>query len=157
LCNPGQVVSNGRLTEALWAATPPASAGDNLRVYIHRLRQALGAQRITGRGQPGYAVTVRPGELDAARFVHVARTACQALAAQEDHVARERAAEAIALWRGRPFADLDGEPALRDEASRLEHHLLTAIECRAEAELRLGNNALVITELCALVDKYPYH
>src|SRR5262249_40586439 len=30
-------------------------------------------------------------------------------------------------------------------------------ECRAEAELRLGNNAIVITELCTLVDKYPYH
>lgn len=157
LCHPDVAVSTDRLVSALWSGPPPASAADNIRVYVHRLRSILGTARIEGRGRPGYAVVAAPEEVDALRFLKLVDRGREALRRGAAEPARQRLAAAIALWRARPFADLEGEPALRELSDLLERHLLAATESRVEADLRLGNDDAVIVEMPDLIARHPYH
>jgi peptide/nickel transport system substrate-binding protein len=69
--------------------------------------------------------------------------------------ASRRFRQAEALWRGRPLADLEFEPFARLEVERLEELRLASVEERIEAELQLGRDAELVTELQALVGDYP--
>src|SRR5690349_21506718 len=60
-------MSTDVLVEALWGSTVPRGAGSSLRVYVHRLRKALGGGRI-GRRADGYVIELGPHELDVERF-----------------------------------------------------------------------------------------
>ena len=64
-------------------------------------------------------------------------------------------AEALGLWRGRPFADLDDEPFVRDAIVVLDEAWLVAMEQRIEADLALGRHAQLVGELRALVRRHP--
>ena len=156
LCHAGQPVSPDRLIDALWGSEPLPSAASNLHVYVHRLRKALGTDRIIGRGGAGYTLNVLPGELDAARFIELGTDGQAAVAAGDMLRADRRLREALALWRGDPFSDLDGEPALREEIARLTEHRLIFLEHRIDADLGLWRHADLIPELSALTGEYPY-
>src|SRR5215210_7417067 len=60
-------VSAERLVEALWADDPPPTAHNALQVHVSRLRATLKEERLA-KARGGYALTVRPDELDLARF-----------------------------------------------------------------------------------------
>lgn len=156
LCHAGQSVSPERLIDALWGSEPLPSAASNLHVYVHRLRKVLGSDRIVGRGGAGYTLSVLPGELDAARFIELGTDGQAALAAGDMMLADRRLREALALWRGDPFSDLDGEPALREEIARLIEHRLIFLEHRIDADLGLWRHSDLIPELSALAADYPY-
>jgi DNA-binding winged helix-turn-helix (wHTH) protein len=112
-------VSQRRLMEALWD-TPPASAAENLRLYVHQLRRALGnGERIT-REPSGYAVTVHSGELDAQTFSDAAANGSRVLAAGDAEQASRMLTEALSLWRGPAYGDLAEAPVIRQAALRLE-------------------------------------
>ena len=66
----GSVVSTDRLVDIVWAGEPPAGAEKTLRSYVTRLRQALDPDRdeLIAFRQPGYALDLRPDELDSAVF-----------------------------------------------------------------------------------------
>ena len=49
----GEVVSAGRLIDAVWGDEPPRSAGKTLQNYVLRLRKALGPSVIETQA-PGY-------------------------------------------------------------------------------------------------------
>jgi DNA-binding SARP family transcriptional activator len=65
-----RVVPVDVLAEALWGSAAPPSARNTVRNYVKRLRDVLGeAGRTRISTQPGgYAMRVRPGELDVRRF-----------------------------------------------------------------------------------------
>ncbi len=63
--------------------------------------------------------------------------------------------EALALWRGHPYADVPGSARLEAEARRLEQLRLGAVEDRVEAELALGRHAELLPELEVLTDEFP--
>jgi len=85
LLHANEVVSTDRLIDAIWGASPPASAANALQVHVHTLRVALGGDRIVTRA-PGYVLRVEPGELDADRFRALVDD-------DEPH-------DALSLWRG---------------------------------------------------------
>ena len=62
---------------------------------------------------------------------------------------------ALALWRGRPYADLDHIPGLEAEVRRLEELRLIAVELRIDADLATGRHEAVIGELEALAAEHP--
>src|SRR6185437_13155401 len=62
-----QPVTDDALFAAVWGPTPPRRADASLRVYVHHLRQVLGAARIV-RSAAGYRIVVYSGELDVDRF-----------------------------------------------------------------------------------------
>jgi DNA-binding SARP family transcriptional activator/tetratricopeptide (TPR) repeat protein len=149
LLDANRVVSVDRLVDGVWGDAPPPSALASLRNHLGRLRQELGDRLITR--PPGYLLRVAEGELDLDRFVRLVNDAQGADAA----VAAERLAEALALWRGAPLADLAGEPAGR-VAANMEELRLAALEHRIDADLALGRHAALVPELEELVAQQPY-
>jgi DNA-binding SARP family transcriptional activator/tetratricopeptide (TPR) repeat protein len=156
LTRPGAVVTTVELVDSLWGAAPPPSARENLRSYIHHLRRLLGADRLTGGGRPGYGLHVDVGELDAADAADLVRTGLAALTAGDAAGGGAQLRQALALWRGEPFAGLDESPALAAEVARLQELRLTALEHRIGADLDQGCSAEVTAELTELVRAYPY-
>ena len=75
-------VSRDRLIDSLWGEQPPASAAHTLDAYVSRLRKAIGPDRLTRSGG-GYALAVRPGELDLARFEELTDRGRKLLARRE--------------------------------------------------------------------------
>jgi DNA-binding SARP family transcriptional activator/pimeloyl-ACP methyl ester carboxylesterase len=156
LVHANQVVSTGRLVEELWAGQ--SRAADSLQVRLSELRKAFRAagepDRLVTRA-PGYLLRVAPGELDAPRFEQLAAEGNAALAAGDAATAAGRLDQALELWRGRPFADLDAAPFARAEAGRLEETRLAALETRAEARLACGQHRELIAELETLTAAHP--
>ncbi|MFI6096543.1 BTAD domain-containing putative transcriptional regulator [Lentzea sp. NPDC051213] len=147
-------VSPHRLIEALWEV-PPASAQENLRLYVYQLKRALDlGDRIT-RKPTGYELAVEQGELDAHRFDTLVEDGEQALADGNPAKAADLLAEALRKWRGPAYADLDA-PVIRQFAARLDEARLRAVEARVTADLALGGHAGVIGELTELAAAHPY-
>src|SRR4249920_3402651 len=145
LLSRGRPVSTDRLIDDVWSGEPPATAVKSVQVYVTRLRRALGDGRIITRGR-GYELAVAPGEIDADRFDALVRAASGA--PEKEAAARLR--EALALFRGRPLADLSLEPWAQVEIARLEERQLAALEARIDADLELGRHRDLIAELEAL-------
>ncbi|MEU7858132.1 BTAD domain-containing putative transcriptional regulator [Nonomuraea sp. NPDC049141] len=154
LCHPGRAVSTATLIEALWGQSPPRTAADNLRLYVHQLRRTLGRDRITRTGT-GYVLALHPGELDADRFESLAEQGRIALSAGDHERAAELLKRALDLWRGPAYAELNLTTALSDHAHRLEEERLTALENRIEADLARGMHAALVAELSGLVGEHP--
>lgn len=149
-------MSAERLVDCLWESRRPASADVNLRSLIHQLRAVLGAGCITHDRPGGYALTIRPDQVDAEEFVSIVETGRTALAGGDASTASRQLHRALALWRGEPFADLAGEPALRVEIMRLNECRANALEHRFDADLALGLHRELISELTATAARFPF-
>jgi DNA-binding SARP family transcriptional activator len=155
LCRANQPVPVESLVDALWGRTPPRRAGANLRVYVHRLRQALDDSRID-RSSDGYRLRVRPEELDVDRFRTLLAEGRHAVSNRNPVHASAAFRAAVALWRGPALAGLVGVEALGAEASRLEELRLDALEQRFEAELSVGRRSEISAELRVLSTQHPF-
>ena len=146
----GTVVSMDTLVEDLWSGEPPPTAEAVVQNGIAHLRRVLGRETIETRA-PGYALLVDPGAIDAHRFERLVRDARPLPPAERSAALRD----ALALWRGPPFADLAFESFLQDEIARLDELRLTALEDRLEAEIELGRHDAVIADASALTVQHP--
>lgn len=157
LARAGRIVSTDRLAEDLWEGALPETARHSLQVYVHRLRQALGAEawRLQSR-PPGYQLKVSVDELDVLRFEQLAADGHRALVRGDTEVAVELLETAVGLWRGSFLSDLPGVTALEPERARLEGLRLTTVEERIEADLRLGRHRVLAEEIQALLNEHPY-
>src|SRR5205807_986665 len=137
----GKVVSVDALIDGLWGDDPTPGARSTLQTYVSNLRTALGDVIVREGG--GYRLEVNPQQVDAVQFE---RTVEQATTLAEAHPAEaaQRLRAALALWRGRPYADVSGSFPLELEARRLEELRLEAIEARIEAELAMGHHAELV-------------
>ena len=132
----GRTVPRHRLVDGLWEEPQPPSAGKMVQQYVWQLRK-LGAEIVTHG--TGYELHLDPEHVDALRF---------------EHLLHEGAArEALALWRGAPLADLDGQPFVAAEVRRLEELRGEAIELAIEAELAAGRAPL--PEIDAALGEFP--
>jgi DNA-binding SARP family transcriptional activator len=145
-----EVVRSDRLIEELWGEHPPANAAAALQNHISRLRKELGAEALITKPW-GYVLRVEPEGVDFKRFEkQIAES--KPLPARER---RDKLAEALALWRGPALADLAKEPALAVESARLDELRLSALEQRIDADLELGADDQLVSELEALVGEHP--
>jgi DNA-binding SARP family transcriptional activator len=154
LLNANRPVPLDELAEALWGTSPPVSARATMQNYVMRLRKALGGNRITT--QPGgYQISVDPGELDLSRFETLLATA-RAAARDGSWDASAREAEAaLALWRSEPLAGVESEYLAVRELPRLAELRLQALETRIDAELHLGRQSEVVSDLQQLASVHP--
>jgi predicted ATPase/DNA-binding SARP family transcriptional activator len=152
----GQVVSADRLAEDLWAGRPPPHYMATLRVYISRLRRALGDGSAAVITQPpGYRIMLGQSELDADRFARLVAAAQEDLAAGRPEAAAAGLREALGLWRGPALSDVADFAFAQADAARLEEARMAAIEDRAEADLACGRHASLVSELDGLVAGHP--
>src|SRR6188508_2466193 len=151
LLSRGRPVSTDRLIDEIWSGSPPATAVKSVQVYVARLRRALGDGRIFTRSR-GYELVAAPGELDVDRFDALVRAASGAPTKE----AAERLRDALALFRGRPLADLSLEPWAQVEIAALEERRLEALEARIDVDLELGRHRELIAELESLLAEHPF-
>ena len=156
LCHSNEAVSTDRLIEDVWSGEPPDGSRRTLQAYVSNLRRILDGSkpgRLRSR-PPGYVLSVDPRDLDAHRFEHLVEEGCHRLAT-DPAAARAALCEALALWRGTPYADLAGQVSLRPEITRLEELRSTAVTARIDADLALGRHESVIGELETLIAEHP--
>jgi DNA-binding SARP family transcriptional activator len=157
LSQANSAVSAGRLIEALWGASPPASAGTTLRWHVHQLRRALADEARIARLRSGYGLTVHPGELDAERFEQLVIEGRDRLDEPDAERASVLLQQALTLWRGPAYAELADLdlPAVHDEAARLGELRLVAQHHQIEADQMLGRDRALVPKLRALVAEHP--
>ncbi len=114
--SPGAVVPTESLIGALWGDTPPAAARKTLQTYVWNLRQALGSD-IIATEPSGYVLRLGPDDVDVSRFRALVRKGDEARRQGASGPARTHLAQAVALWRGEPFAGWHRTPAWRRRAS----------------------------------------
>jgi DNA-binding SARP family transcriptional activator len=161
LLRANEVVSRDRLIEDLWGERAPETASTALHGYVSQLRKVLEPRRGEDDHQvlitraPGYLLRVDPEQFDLRRFERLVREAKNELAGGDAQAAVGTLAEALALWRGPPLAELGSAPFVSIESLRLEELRLSALEERIGAELCLGRHADIVAELEALVAEHP--
>jgi DNA-binding SARP family transcriptional activator len=144
-------VSTDRLIEALWGEQPPRTAATSLQNFVSQLRKTLGGDVLVTK-PPGYALDVRPEQVDLHRFrrlVEVAR------ASPDPEKRAEQLREALALRHGPPLADFGFETFAQPEIARLQEEQLGVLEERIDADLAAGRTAELVGELEALVERHP--
>jgi predicted ATPase/DNA-binding SARP family transcriptional activator len=156
LLSANRVVSADRLADDLWSGNPPPHSMATLRVYISRLRRALGPQAGALLTQaPGYRLNVEDGQLDAARFERLVSEGGADLAAGRAEAAAVTLRDALGLWRGPALSDVADLPFAQPDAGRLEEARLTALENRVAADLACGRHASLVAELDSLAAAHP--
>jgi DNA-binding SARP family transcriptional activator len=159
LVNAGETLSTDRLIDELWGEHPPATAAKTVQVHISRLRKALAAGDSDGvvvTREHGYQLDIDPERLDSRRFERLLAEGRVELTERRPDRAAAVLEDALALWRGRPLADLSYEPFAQAEIARLEELRAAALEELIEAKLALGRHVEVIGELEALIGAFPY-
>ena len=149
----GRVVSMERLVDGLWGEQPPATSAKVVLGYVSRLRKLLSPGMLETH-EPGYILRL-DGQFDLERFESLRREASAASAEGRWHASASLLAQALALWRGPPLADVADEIRLPGELARLDELRLAAIEERVDADLQLGREAELVPELEALTRLHP--
>ncbi|HET7013443.1 MAG TPA: BTAD domain-containing putative transcriptional regulator [Streptosporangiaceae bacterium] len=140
----GQVVSTARLVDLVWGDSAPPTAVNSLQTHISYLRGVLGSRDAIVARPPGYLLNLGDDGTDARAAARLLRRGRQAADAAQG-VRDLRAA--LALWRGRPLADLASSIWLEEQSRRLD---LLADEVRRalfQARLDAGEHAEIVSDL----------
>ncbi|MGW6915145.1 BTAD domain-containing putative transcriptional regulator [Kitasatospora sp. NPDC054939] len=157
LLRAGRSVGSTELIELIWDGRPTQGARATLHSHVTRLRRALGpeAGRRLATDRDGYRLTVLDGEFDMAVFRSRAALGHSAYVAGDWARAHRHFDSALALWRGEPLADIDHDRLRQEAAGRMLETRVNALECRADAGLRLGHHHALAAELAGLVTEHP--
>ena len=159
----GETVSTDVLIEQLWPERPPANPANALQVQVsylrRRLREAGDGIRIDRFG-PGYRLVFVDGDVDARRFERTVDAVGVALPQPESATAARallvELENALATWRGTPFADATYLSFAEADITRLEELRLVALEQRADLLDRLGRHGEAVAELQALTGEHGF-
>ena len=151
----GEPCSPDDLAEALWGGQRPPTWSKVVQGAVVRLRQALGREAID-RGPDGYRLTLPGAELDVAVFEQLLDRGRRLADVGEPARALAAYDDALALWRGRPFPDLDDWPAGQDEVRRLESLRTEVEEDRLSVAVSTGRAAESLADAQRLVHESPY-
>jgi DNA-binding SARP family transcriptional activator len=99
---------------------------------------------------------VEPDDVDLCRFRALVRAGDGSLHDGDAALARRKLRDALALWRGEPFAEVAPHTGLAGEAVRLEEEHLSALETRIAADLADGAHSELVGELESLVRDHPF-
>ncbi|MGC9542859.1 AMP-binding protein [Streptomyces sp. UG1] len=159
LLNANRLVSTSALIEELWEADPPRLARKTVQTYVYQIRKTLhcpvdGGERVR-TGPNGYRIDLQPGELDLWEFEHQVARARTALNEGDPRTAAALLRQALALWRGDPFAGLETGPLLAAQIAQIADSRLSALELRITADLQLGRHRGLVGELQQLTADHP--
>ncbi|MCX5199796.1 AfsR/SARP family transcriptional regulator [Streptomyces sp. NBC_00249] len=166
-----QVVPVSALIEELWGGLPPRSARTTLQTYVLQLRaliataledtdgssRARTAKDVLVTLPGGYLLSSGGGTSDVREFDRLSGMGYRAMDAGDFPGAARLLREALALWSGPAFADVQGGVQLDMETRRLEETRLCALDQRIEADLRLGRHRELLAELTVLASRYRTH
>jgi predicted ATPase/DNA-binding SARP family transcriptional activator len=144
-------VSSASLAELVWDRALPADPAGAVQTNVARLRRLLPPEVRLVTTSEGYRLLADAALVDVAAFAeHVAAAA----STRDAHERMERLAGALALWRGRPYTELD-HASLEPEVARLTELRAAAAEQHADALLALGRVGEAVAALEALTVAEP--
>ncbi|MCX4745771.1 NB-ARC domain-containing protein [Kitasatospora sp. NBC_01287] len=150
----GTLVSDERLSTALWGWDPPATRSAQLYTYVSRLRQRLGPEVELVRHAQGYLLRTGAARLDLEEFERAAGLGREALEQHRYYDASAHLRAALALWRGPALAQVTDVLADAERAA-LEEARMVVTEDRIEAELALDRHRALVPELTGLLAEHP--
>lgn len=171
-----QVVPVTVLMEEVWPSGAPRGARVEIHSHVLGLRalitsalaegpSAAGGTDADGDGRTaetvlaaqsgGYRLDTGGGSHDVWQFERAAGAGYRAMEAGDLPRAALRLGEALALWRGEPYAGVDAGPRLRAETMRLEASRLSVLDQWVEAQLGLGRHVEMVPELAVLAARHP--
>ena len=150
LLRAGRVVPTEQLVDELYGEEPPKTATTSLQNGVVALRKLLGTDVLATRA-PGYVLQVTRDQIDAHRFESLLADARRASPAER----RALLGRALDLWRGPALAEFVFEDWAQPEARRLGELRLVALEERIAADVELGHEADVVSELESLTGEHP--
>jgi DNA-binding SARP family transcriptional activator len=157
--HPKRVVTYEVLIDGLWGPAQPDASVEALRFHVSRLRGILRQVDDTDRLRTrpgGYQLVVDEDAIDVCRFEHAIAGARLARSEGADpDVVSGVLRDALDLWAGPAFADINGEPFVLGERQRLEELRLTASEDYFATELAGGRHSEAVPELERMVDRNP--
>src|SRR4051812_6225321 len=133
----GLAVPGDQLADALWGERVPDSAAKVLQGCILRLRRQLGRDAID-TATSGYRLSVPAQDIDVRAFEALIGRARRMLSVGEPERTQYLAGQALALWRGPSYTELEEWEPGRIEAGRLNELRLEAEELRVDACIRTG-------------------
>jgi DNA-binding SARP family transcriptional activator/tetratricopeptide (TPR) repeat protein len=148
----GEVVSVSRLVDAVWGETAPSTVRNTLQSHVSYLRTLLGDKNVIVGRPPGYRLDVGDDGTDVRLAERLLRQGAQA--ADPVRGASDLRA-ALALWRGRPLADVAGLSWLEEQAGRLELLAERIMRALTEARLATGEHRQLIGELEQMAAAHP--
>ncbi len=151
----GEAVSADRLLHDVWGDEIPASGAKAVAYQVLKLRGLLGPDHssVLSTTTAGYRLELAPEAIDGCAF-DARLDQARALLPADPPAAEALIAQALALTRGRPYADLD-EGFLDAEVRRLDGRHVLARRTLAEARLAQGRAADVIDDLAVLLAEQP--
>lgn len=153
----GESVPMSLLVEALWGQSPPRDPEHAIQAHVSRLRGVLPID--VERTVNGYRIAAQDIDLDVDTFERIVRQARDQMNSAdlaEMGAAAHLFDEALELWRGPAFADLDDVSTLEPTAARLNEDWHRAQGDRIDARLRAGDEGDLVAPLEQLVVEHPY-
>jgi len=155
----GRVVPSDILIDQAWGGRPPPTASAALRVHIARLRRMLmdvadGHDPVPYR-TGGYLLSAERITTDVSELADLTREVERAASGEDWASALSLLQQALALWRGQPFAGLHAIERLAYEADRLQELRLHLQEDLVQARLALGQHEATCADIQLLVDEEP--
>ncbi len=108
---------------------------------------------IAGTGD-GYRFDATDESVDVYRFEDLVGAGLDRLSDNPSR-ASSLLGDALDLWRGDPYGDVDGRGVFHTETARLSELRFAALEARIEADLACGRHRQLVAELEALVADHP--
>ncbi|MBN6040317.1 BTAD domain-containing putative transcriptional regulator [Amycolatopsis sp. 195334CR] len=139
-----RVVTVDSLIDRVWGDEAPSRVRPVLRTYLTHLRRAVAeAGAAIERRDTGYVLVIESDRVDVHRFHRLLALARE----QEDpHRSLQLVDEALALWRGKPLAEL-ATPWADSVRERLELEKATADADRVDWALECGRHQELLPEL----------
>ncbi|GJF28096.1 hypothetical protein KNE206_07960 [Kitasatospora sp. NE20-6] len=164
----GAVVPVDLLIDDLWRGRPPAKAAASLQAYVSNLRRTLEpgraprepAERIVSAA-PGYAAVFPVPAVDAWEFEGLLRDAhglvpyAQQLREETGRSVARMFEDALALWRGGPYAEFADEPWAAAEIARLGELRTAARESAVALAVAEARCADAVPAARALTEEHP--
>jgi len=142
---PGEWVDRDRLISELWGDRPPRTALNTLQAHISQLRKVVGKDLVLGDAN-GYLLDVEPTSVDAEEFAELTQEAARAQRQMHLGRAHDLLTQALDLWHGIPYCDVeDGELLAR--RARLEEMWRIAQEDLLECKLRLAQDSHQVNDV----------
>jgi WD40 repeat protein/DNA-binding SARP family transcriptional activator len=153
----GRVVGVDAIVEALWGEEPPPTAAKTIQSHVARLRSSLSAvgRELIETTPGGYRLRAEGVEVDADVFDRLTSDGHRRVATGDLTGAVSVLTEALAMWRGSPYADFpDSEFAVHERTRLVESHA-TAREDLAETQVESGATSAATGDLERLVGEHP--
>jgi DNA-binding SARP family transcriptional activator len=155
--NANRLTTVERLVDALWEASPPATARAQIHSSISALRKVLARSghpdAITTRAG-GYLLDVAALGLDIEEFTELVAVAREHAEAGRTAEAAAALRSALGLWRGPALAGLESA-VLQQAAAGLEERRRAAAEDLIGLDLAQGRHEELLGELRAMVTEHP--